>query len=63
MATITINGREYDTDQFSEEAKGQLASIQLVDQKLKQAQQEIAILQTARMAYVQALQGNLPKES
>jgi len=34
-----------------------------VDQKLAQLQQELAIMQTARNAYAQALQAELPKES
>ncbi|ABF61983.1 DUF6447 family protein [Ruegeria sp. TM1040] len=63
MATLNIDGKEYDTEQLSEAAREQLASIQLVDQKLAQLQQEAAILQTARNAYAQALQAELPKES
>ena len=63
MATLNIDGKEYDTEQLSEAAREQLASIQLVDQKLAQLQQEAAILQTAHNAYAQALQAELPKES
>lgn len=63
MATLTIDGREYETEQLSEAAKAQVTNIQLVDQKLAQLQQEQAIMQTARNAYVQALQAELPKES
>ena len=63
MATLNIDGKEYDTEQLSEAAREQLASIQLVDQTLAQLQQEAAILQTARNAYAQALQAELPKES
>lgn len=63
MATLTIDGREYDTEQLSEAAKAQITNVQLVDQKLAQLQQEAAMMQTARNAYVQALQAELPKES
>jgi hypothetical protein len=63
MATLKIDDREYDTEQLSEAAQAQVANIQIVDQKIAQVQQELAILQTARNAYVQALQGELPKES
>lgn len=63
MATLNIDGKEYDTEQLSEAAREQLACIQLVDQKLAQLQQEAAILQTARNAYAQALQAELPNES
>jgi len=60
MATLTIDGTEYDTEQLSEAAKSQVTNIQLVDQKIAQLQQELAIVQTARNAYVQALQAALP---
>ena len=60
MATLTIDGTEYDTEQLSEAAKSQVTNIQLVDQKITQLQQELAIVQTARNAYVQALQAELP---
>ena len=63
MATLTIDGREYDTEQLSDAAKAQLTNVQLVDQKIAQLQQELAIMQTARNAYVQALQAALPKEA
>ncbi|MEY8831727.1 hypothetical protein AB9K29_01095 [Phaeobacter italicus] len=63
MATLTIDGKEYDTEQLSDAAKAQLTNIQLVDQKLAQLQQEQAMMQTARNAYAQVLQAELPKES
>ena len=63
MAKLTIDGKEYDTEELSEAAKAQVTNIQLVDQKLAQLQQELAIMQTARNAYTQALQAELPKES
>ena len=63
MATLTIDGKEYDTEQLSDAAKAQLTNVQLVDQKIAQLQQELAIMQTARNAYANALQAELPKES
>ena len=63
MATLTIDGREYDTEQLSEAAQAHVTNIQIVDQKIAQLQQEVAIMQTARNAYAQALQAELPKES
>ena len=63
MATLTLDGKEYDTEQLSDAAKAQVTNVQLVDQKIAQLQQELAIMQTARNAYVQALQAELPKES
>lgn len=55
MPKITIDGKEYDTDQLSTEAKNQLGSIQFVDRKMAELQAEIAALQTARNAYARAL--------
>ena len=63
MATLTIDGREYDTEQLSDAAKAQVTNIQVVEQKMSQLQQELAIMQTARNAYANALQAELPKES
>ena len=63
MATLTIDGRDYDTEQLSDAAKAQVTNVQLVDQKLSQLQQEMAMMQTARNAYVHALQAELPKEA
>ena len=60
MAMLTIDGKEYDTEQLSEAAQAQVTNLRVVDQKIAQVQQELAIMQTARNAYVQALQGELP---
>ena len=38
MATIKIDNIDYDTDKLSDEAKGQLASIQFCDQELQRLQ-------------------------
>lgn len=53
--TVTINGVAYAWNALTETAKIQLANIQRVDQELAQLQQQSAIFQTARNAYVQAL--------
>jgi hypothetical protein len=61
MANITIDNQEYDLDKLSAEAKAQLLSLQVTDQKIAQLQQDLAIAQTARNAYAQALAALLPK--
>lgn len=61
MAKISIDNNDYDTDKFSDEAKAQLVSIQYVDQELARLQAQSAALQTARMAYANALKAALPK--
>ena len=56
---ITIDGKEYDIEDFNDNARAQLASMQLADQKIAQLQSEIAMAQTARNAYAQALAAEL----
>jgi hypothetical protein len=59
MAKITIDGKEYETDDMSDEAKAQLQSLQFVDNEIQREQLKTAALQTARNAYAQALQAAL----
>jgi hypothetical protein len=56
MAKITIDEKEYETDDMSDEAKAQLQSLQFVDGEISRNQMKAAALQTARNAYAQALQ-------
>ena len=60
---IKIDGTDYDTETLSEAAKAQLMNLQVCDQKIAATQQELAIQQTARNAYAQALQAELAKEN
>ena len=60
MPTIKIDNKEYDLDTMSEECKAQLASIQFVEQELARLQAQAAVLQTAKIAYLQALKASLP---
>ena len=60
MPTIKIDGKDYDTDKLSDEAKAQLVSLQFCDQELARLQAQSAAYQTARMAYAKALQAALP---
>ena len=61
MATVTIDGTEYELDQLSDNSRAHLQSIQLVDQKLAELQAQAAVYQTARGAYAAALKGELAK--
>lgn len=63
MPTITIENVDYETENLSDEAKAQLQAIQSVDRRLADLQQEVAILQTARNAYVLALKNHLDAQS
>jgi len=55
MATITIDGREYDAEKLSDQAKAQITSLHFVDAELQRLQAQSAVLQTARAAYAKAL--------
>ena len=59
MATITIDGKEYDVETLSDETKAQLGSLQYVDSELARLQAQAATLQTARIAYGRAVKQTL----
>lgn len=63
MPMIKIDGTDYDTETLSDAAKAQLMNLQVVDQKISATQQELAIQQTARNAYAQALQSELTQQN
>lgn len=59
MPTIKIDNREYDFDTLPATAKEQLQSLQFVDSELARLQAQAAVLQTARVAYGNALNESL----
>ena len=59
MADITIDGKTYDSDKLSDNAKAQLGNLRFTDQEIARKQAQIAVLQTARQAYAQALKTEL----
>ena len=61
MLNINIDGKDYNIEDFSDEAKAQLASLQFVDNELQRLNAQAAVLQTARLAYSKALNDALPK--
>lgn len=60
MTTITIDNINYELETLSDEAKNQLVSIQFVDAELQRLNAQAAVLQTARLAYANALKEVLP---
>ena len=60
MTTFTIDNKQYELQTLPEDAKAQLVCIQFVDSELARLQAKAAALQTARIAYFQALQAALP---
>jgi hypothetical protein len=59
---VTIDDKEYDPDNLSDTAKGQIVNLQVVDQEIASLQQKLAIAKTARNAYATALKEELPEE-
>ena len=55
MASIKIDGKEYDIDSLPQEVKSQLAAMQQCDQKINSWNMDIAMAQTARIAYAAEL--------
>ena len=63
--TITIDGKDYNLNDLSQNAKAQLANIQFVDTQIQQLNNEWAVADTARIGYTNALKAELensPKE-
>jgi Family of unknown function (DUF6447) len=63
MSKITINNKEYELELLNEDARQQLANVQLADQEIQRLQMQLAIVQTARNAYANALNMALPNQS
>jgi hypothetical protein len=62
MTTVNIDSKDYEFESLSDDAKAQLVSLQFVDQKLAQLNAELAVFQTARIGYSNALNAALPKD-
>ena len=61
MSTITIDDIAYAEDALSNEAKEELGSMQICDQRIATLQTDLRITQTARNAYASALKSLLPE--
>ena len=59
MAKIKIDDVEYDTDDMSDNAKAQVASLQFNEAHMNRLRNELAIADTAKIAYVNALKKEL----
>jgi len=55
MPTIKINDKDYDTDSPSAEVKAQLEMLLAAEGEIRRLQTQLAIAQTAKNAYAQAL--------
>lgn len=61
MPKINVDGVEYNTEDLSDNGKAQLASLQFLEVQMQKLKNEIAVFQTARQTYVQALRTELEK--
>ena len=61
MAKITIDEKEYETDNLSEIAKANLVSLQFARTEISRLEAKLAIFKTAEVAYAKALKGELDK--
>lgn len=59
--SITIDNQEYELDKLKPEARQQLANLRVADQEIARLQVQLALAQTARNAYGQALKAELEK--
>ena len=55
MPNIKIDDKEYDLDSISTDAKAQIEMLIATDNKIRELQRDLAIAQTARIAYGKAL--------
>ena len=55
MPKITVDGMEYNTEDLSDNAKAQIASLQFLEAQMAKIKSEIAVYETAKSAYIQAL--------
>lgn len=61
MPKITIDNIEYNTEDMSDNAKAQLASLQFLEVQMTKIKSEIAVYETAKSAYIQSLKNELEK--
>ena len=58
---VTVDDVEYSLDKLSENAKSQIINIQFVDNQIQQLRNELAVSDTARIGYANALKSELSK--
>lgn len=59
MSTISIDGKDYDFDAFSDDAKKSVNTLRFIDAEIVRLQNLIAVQQTARTVYANILQKEL----
>ena len=59
MAKFTVDGKDYDSENLSDEGKATLNSLQFVQSEMNRLQNLLAVHKTASAAYAQRLQSEL----
>jgi len=62
MTKLTIDNVEYEEEALSDEAKAQFLSLKFCDAELERLRAQIAVVQTARVAYSNELKKLLPSD-
>lgn len=60
--TVKINGKQYPLAALSTQTRTLMRNIEIADAKIRDLQQQVAMLKVARDSYGQALVGSLPKD-
>ena len=59
MANVNIDGKDYEFDDLSDQAKAQLVSLQFVQGELKRLEAQIAVFKTAEVGYIRELKDQI----
>jgi len=59
MKEIKINGKAYDIDNLSENAKKQIVSLQFVQNEINRLNAQLAAYKTAEIAYSKAVEESI----
>ena len=62
MTTIKIDEKDYEVDLLSDDTKNNIQMLQITEQEIQRLNIQLAIAQTARIAYANAVQAGLPAD-
>ena len=61
MASVKIDGKDYDVDELSEEAKANLISLQFTQSEITKLESQLSVYKTAAAAYSSTLKREIDK--
>tara|TARA_B100000579_G_C22669678_1_gene775007 strand:+ start:686 stop:871 length:186 start_codon:yes stop_codon:yes gene_type:complete len=61
MASVKIDGKDYDVDDLSEEAKANLISLQFTQSEITKLESQLSVYKTAAAAYSSTLKREIDK--